>query len=92
MRVGISPHAERDLEAIGDCIANDNPQRSLRFVKELCALCTNIAKMSHVYRARPELGIGVRARTHVIQSINNRQMLIHVTLHRCNFIGTAISA
>lgn len=35
MRVEISPLAERDLESIGDYIAEDNPVRALRFVAEL---------------------------------------------------------
>jgi toxin ParE1/3/4 len=37
MRVVISPLAERDLEAIGDYIAEDNPARALSFVAELRA-------------------------------------------------------
>ncbi len=35
MRVSISPLAERDLEAIGDYIADDNPARAVSFVAEL---------------------------------------------------------
>ena len=36
VRVVFSPEpAERDLEAIGDWIANDNPERAATFVAEL---------------------------------------------------------
>ena len=44
MRVTVSPLAERDLETIGDYIAEDNPARALSFVAELRAQCTKIAK------------------------------------------------
>ena len=64
MRVEISPLAERDLEAIGDYIADDNPSRALSFVAELRALCVKIAKAPQAYRARPELGEGIRSCAH----------------------------
>ena len=35
MRVDLTPLAERDLEAIGDYIAPDDPLRAVTFVKEL---------------------------------------------------------
>jgi toxin ParE1/3/4 len=60
MRVDISPLAERDLEAIGDYIASDNPLRALSFVAELRTLCAKIAKAPRAYRARPELGKDIR--------------------------------
>jgi len=61
MRVVISPLAERDLEAIGDYIAEDNPARALSFVAELRAQCAVIAKAPRACRARPELGEGIRS-------------------------------
>ena len=64
MRVDISPLAERDLEAIGDYIADDNPPRALSFVAELRTQCAKIAKAPHVCRARPELGKGIRSCAH----------------------------
>ena len=39
MRVTLSLLAERDLESIGDYIAEDNPRRALGFVAELRAQC-----------------------------------------------------
>ena len=64
MRVVISPLAERDLEAIGDYIADDNPSRALSFVAELRSQCANIAKAPQAYRVRPELGEGIRSCAH----------------------------
>ena len=42
MRVAVSPLAERDLETIGDYIAEDNPLRALSFIAELRAQCATI--------------------------------------------------
>ncbi|MGH7815177.1 MAG: type II toxin-antitoxin system RelE/ParE family toxin [Candidatus Binataceae bacterium] len=64
MRIEISPRAEQDLETIGDYIAAGNPVRALSFVAELRALCAKIAKSPRAYRARPELGEGVRSCAH----------------------------
>ena len=64
MRVAISPLAERDLEGIGDYIADDNPARAVSFVAELRDQCAAIAKAPQAYRLRPELGDGVRSRAH----------------------------
>ncbi len=35
MKLGLSPLAEQDLEAIGDYIAQDNPIRAISFMEEL---------------------------------------------------------
>ena len=64
MRVTISALAERDLEAIGDYIAADNPSRALTFVAELRAQCAAIAKAPKAYRTCPELGEGIRSCVH----------------------------
>ncbi len=64
MRVTMSPLAERDLEAIGDYIAEDNPWRALSFVAELRAQCAKIAKAPQAYRARPDLAEGLRSCAH----------------------------
>ena len=64
MRVTLSPLAERDLEAIGDYIAEDNPSRALSFIVELRAQCATIAKAPQAYRTRPELGEGLRSCAH----------------------------
>ena len=64
MRVTLSPLAERDLEAIGDYIAEDNPSRALSFITELRTQCATIAKAPQAYRARRELGEGLRSCAH----------------------------
>jgi toxin ParE1/3/4 len=64
MRVAISPLAERDLEAIGDYIADDNPSRALSFIAELRIQCATISKAPQAYRARSELGEGIRSCAH----------------------------
>ena len=64
MRVTVSPLAERDLESIGDYIAEDNPRRALSFISELRTQCDKIAKAPHAYRARPELAEGLRSCAH----------------------------
>ncbi len=43
MMVAITAEAERDLEEIGDRIAQDNPQRALTFVRELRTACLALA-------------------------------------------------
>jgi addiction module RelE/StbE family toxin len=45
MIVEISAEAERDLEQIGDCIADDNPRRALTFLHELRAKCLSLAEL-----------------------------------------------
>ena len=64
MHVAISPLAERDLEAIGDYIAEDNPSRAVSFIAELRIQCATIAKAPQAYRVRPELGEGIRSCAH----------------------------
>ena len=44
MKVVFSRNAERDLEAIGDWIAQDNPTRAVSFVAELVKSCKSIGK------------------------------------------------
>lgn len=42
MKVALSYNAERDLEEIGDWIAQDNPERAVSFVAELREACRAI--------------------------------------------------
>lgn len=55
-----SPRAELDLEAIGDYIALDNPQRAVSFIHEIQEQCSKIAEMPLAFPLRPELGEGFR--------------------------------
>ncbi|MDQ1210719.1 plasmid stabilization system protein ParE [Pantoea anthophila] len=61
MKLGLSPLAEQDLEAISDSIAQDNPIRAIRFTEELYQQCLLIAESPVIYRERPELGQSVRS-------------------------------
>ncbi|MCU5773126.1 type II toxin-antitoxin system RelE/ParE family toxin [Erwiniaceae bacterium BAC15a-03b] len=61
MKLNISPLAEQDIEAIGDYIAQDNPQRALSFTGELYQQCCLIGETPQLYRERPELGKQVRS-------------------------------
>jgi plasmid stabilization system protein ParE len=44
MIVELADEAERDLEAIGDRIAGDNPLRAVTFIRELRARCTALTE------------------------------------------------
>lgn len=50
MRLAFLPQAERDLEAIGDYIARDNPRRALSFLQELRAQCRKLLLAPQGYR------------------------------------------
>lgn len=60
MKLGISPLAEQDIEAIGDYIAQDNPVRAVSFTEELFQQCLLIAESPVIYKERLELGHSVR--------------------------------
>lgn len=64
MRLIVKPEAEQDLEAIGDYIARDNPQRAIAFVRELRDHCKTIARNPLGYRERTELAVGLRSCAH----------------------------
>ncbi|KPM25231.1 type II toxin-antitoxin system RelE/ParE family toxin [Citromicrobium bathyomarinum] len=44
MIVAFSPRSARDLEALADYIARDNPQRALSFIAELRDACMGLAE------------------------------------------------
>ena len=92
MRVSISPLAERDLEAIGDYIADDNPVHAVRFVAELRDQCAAIAKAPQAYRLRPELGEGLRSCAHgnytIFFTVTNGRLTIVRVLHGAMDIPT----
>ena len=85
MPVIMTPLAERDLESIGDFIAEDNPVRAISFVAELRAQCIKIAKGPQSYRLRHELGNGIRACAYgnyvIFFTANKAQLTIARVLH-----------
>lgn len=61
MRVELSRSALHDLEAIGDFIAQNSPQRAKNFVKKLRDQCDQIAETPLAFRLRTELGKSIRS-------------------------------
>ena len=64
MRCEFSPQAVADVQAIGDYIARDSPQRAASFVAELLAHIQRIAERPEAYPARSELSEGLRSCVH----------------------------
>jgi plasmid stabilization system protein ParE len=63
--VHITANAERDLEQIGDTIAQDNPARALSFVLELRDKCLSLADMPYGFALVPRYERhGIRRRVH----------------------------
>lgn len=65
MIVVISVEAENDLEAIGDYIAKDSPDRAISFIRELRDKCLALAAVPHGFPiiSRYE-SLGIRKQTH----------------------------
>ncbi len=86
MIVVISAEAERDIEAIGDHIAKDNPRRALSFVQELRERCVGVADQPYAY---PLVAIfekyGVRRRVHgnylIFYRVGGEEIVILHVLH-----------
>lgn len=65
MIVRLAAEAERDLEAIGDRIAEDDPQRALSFVQEIRAHCLALRDFPERFPLVPRYErYGVRHRAH----------------------------
>lgn len=65
MIVHLTAEAERDLEAIGDHIAADNPERALSFIREMRAACLALADFPERFALVPRYEAeGVRHRVH----------------------------
>ena len=50
MHCHYSPRALRDIEAIGEYIAQDNPGRALTYLNELTAFCRQVARTPTIRR------------------------------------------
>jgi toxin ParE1/3/4 len=76
--------AERELEEIGDWIAQDNPDRAWTFVQELRGKCETLVHMPEAYPLVPRHECsGVRRRTHrnyliFYRITDNRIEVLHV--------------
>jgi toxin ParE1/3/4 len=60
-RLVIAPAARRDLRAIRDYIARDNPEAARRVVTRLREVARLLASAPALGRRRPELGPGLRS-------------------------------
>lgn len=60
MKVEISSFVERDLDAIADYIAEDNPARAVAFIGKIRAEFDAVGRNPQIYRLRPELSEGAR--------------------------------
>lgn len=85
MKLGISPLAEHDLEAIGDWIAQDNPVRAVIFTEELYQQRLLIAESPDIYRERPVFGEGIRSCTYgrypVLYRVTDTEVRIERVVH-----------
>jgi plasmid stabilization system protein ParE len=62
--VTLTAEAEADLEAIGDYIAQDNPERAVSFVEEIAERCLRLGQAPNAYALVPRLAhLGIRKRT-----------------------------
>ena len=60
MRSELSPLIKKDLDEIADWIAQDNPRRAVKIVRELRAEFNRIAQNPMLYQLRPDIGEDVR--------------------------------
>jgi len=60
----LRPKALKDIEAIGDDIAADNPPRAVSFIDELLEVCARIASHPKAFRRRDDLAPGLRQAVH----------------------------
>ncbi|MGA1851731.1 type II toxin-antitoxin system RelE/ParE family toxin [Sphingobium yanoikuyae] len=65
MKVELSAEAERDLVAIADHIAQDNPPRALTFLHELRDKCLGLASFPEAFPLVERYAdLGIRRRVH----------------------------
>jgi toxin ParE1/3/4 len=85
MQYRFSRQAERDIEAVGDFIARDNPRRAVTFIAELRDRCRRIAELPRAAPLRPGLGKGVRCvvfgRYLIFYVVHGRVLEIRRVLH-----------
>lgn len=84
MIVVLSAAAEADLEAIGDWIATESPQRAIFFVAELRRSCTELAFEPLMYSLVPRYeAAAIRRRVHgnyliFYRVVGERVEIIHI--------------
>lgn len=86
MKVRLSAEAERDLQAIGDWIAADDPARALSFIEELREACLGLADFPKRFGLVPRYeGLGVRHRVHgdylIFYIVGEKEVVVLHVLH-----------
>ena len=93
MKLSISPRAARDLEAIGDYIARDNPRRAVSFIREIRQQCRRIARLPASFSARFDLAAGLRMAVHsnylILFRIVDRAVRVERVIHGARNLGIA---
>jgi toxin ParE1/3/4 len=64
LKLSVSPSAARDLEAIGEYIARDNPTGAVSFIREIKRQFRAIARRPAAFPARDDLAAGIRMAVH----------------------------
>lgn len=82
-RILKTPNAEKDLDDIWDYIAEDNPERAVRFLRMLEEKLKALASNPQIGRARPELLVDLRSfavKNYVIfyQSLDDGILVVRV--------------
>lgn len=86
MKIWITTEAERDLEGIGDYIAQNNLPRALSFIEELREKCLSLADAPLAFPLVPRYEKhGVRRRVHdnylIFYRIEGNQVVVLHVLH-----------
>lgn len=82
MNVTFSPESERDLEGIGDYIANDNPRRAVTFIRQIRERCAAIAAAPEAAPLREEIAPGVRMAVHENYLVFYRVLTLEIRIER----------
>ena len=82
-RLVFSKRADRDLQEIGDYIAQDSPLVARNFVRELREHCRLLRTIPMMGRARPDAGEDMRSFTHRSYMIYYRY---HAALDRAEIV------
>lgn len=86
MKVELTAEAERDLEAIADHIAIDNPDRALGFIIELRAKCLGLADYPRAFPVVERYAhLDIRRRVHgqylIFYRVEARRIVVLHILH-----------
>jgi plasmid stabilization system protein ParE len=86
MKVLFTDEAEKDLEAIGDWIAGDNPTRAISFVGELRGKCENLNELPRAFPVVARYGsLEIRRRAWrdylILYQIRSQDILVLHVIH-----------